>query len=164
MWLLCKCFIFFQQDYFKIWAKLFLCKEKKKKQGSEHLFSKIIACALIAWPALPVLLEYGVLNQRLLVVREEVGVDHVVEGQLADVVQRGGGHVQADGAVQQQRPEESNKSIINGWNLMNYHERTFLFQVFFLLLFHNFCGRSLSFFTYQLYLSSKSECSDSVAT
>ena len=49
----------------------------------------------------PVLLEYGVLDDGLLVVGEHVGVDHVVEHELGDLVEVVGRHVEADGAVQQ---------------------------------------------------------------
>ncbi len=54
---------------------------------------------------MPVLLQYGVLYDGLLVVGDLVGIDHVVEDELCDVVQICGGHVQADGAVQQHRPQ-----------------------------------------------------------
>ena len=45
-------------------------------------------------------LKYGVLDKGLFLEGQEVGVDHVVKYQLADVVKVRGGHVQADGAVQ----------------------------------------------------------------
>ncbi len=54
---------------------------------------------------MPVLLEYGVLDDGLLVVGDLVGVDHVVEDELGDVVQVVGGQVEADGAVHQHGPQ-----------------------------------------------------------
>ena len=48
---------------------------------------------------LPVPLEDGVLDDGLLVEGDGAGVDHVVQHELAHGVQVVGGHVEADGAV-----------------------------------------------------------------
>ena len=50
-------------------------------------------------------LEDGVLDDGLLVEGDCAGVDHVVEDELAHRVQVVGGHVEADGAVDDQRPQ-----------------------------------------------------------
>ncbi len=54
---------------------------------------------------MPVPLEDGIFDDGLLVVGDLIGVDHVVEHELGDVIQVVGSHVQANGAVQQHRPQ-----------------------------------------------------------
>ena len=82
------------------------------RQGSNerqlgHVGSHRVAFAVmmlfvlvLALELMPVSLEDGVLHGPLLVVGQQIRVDHVVEGQFGDVVQIAGGHVQADRAVE----------------------------------------------------------------
>jgi len=59
----------------------------------------------LSFVLMPVLLQNGVFYGSLLVVAELIGVDHVVKGQLANVVQIVGRHVQADGTIQEHAPK-----------------------------------------------------------
>lgn len=54
---------------------------------------------------MPVLLQDGVLDALLLVEGQLVGVDHRVERQVANVLERVGRHVEADGAVENHAAE-----------------------------------------------------------
>ena len=56
-------------------------------------------------PRSPVSLEDGVFDDGLLVEGDGAGVDHVVQHELAHRVQVVGGHVEADGAVDDERAQ-----------------------------------------------------------
>jgi hypothetical protein len=47
------------------------------------------------------LLKNGVLDKGFFIIGQDVGIDHVVQSQFAYVVQGGGRHVEANGAVEQ---------------------------------------------------------------
>ena len=51
------------------------------------------------------LLENGIFDTLLLLKRKMIGVDHGVEGQVADVLEGVGRHVEADGSVEEHAPE-----------------------------------------------------------
>ena len=80
---------------------------QRSDQGKPgHVGGAVVAVLLLfALVQVPMPLEDGLLDDGLLVVGDDVGVDHVVEGELGDVVEVGGRHIEADGAVEKHRPE-----------------------------------------------------------
>ena len=65
----------------------------------------ILAHVFLPFVLMTVLLQDGVLDKGFLVIGQDIGVDHVVQSQLADVVEGVGGHVQADGSVEDHAAE-----------------------------------------------------------
>ena len=54
---------------------------------------------------MPVLLEHGESDLAPLVLSDDAAVDHLVHGQVHDLLEAGGHHVEADSAGGQQRPQ-----------------------------------------------------------
>lgn len=64
-------------------------------------FARGLILLLISFELMTMFLEYCILNEGFFVVAQLVAVDHVVQGQLGDVVEVVGRHVEAHGAVEE---------------------------------------------------------------
>ena len=60
---------------------------------------------LVSLELMAMLLQHGHLDLLPLVVVHQLTVDHLVQGEVDDLLQGGGGHVQADGSAGQQGPQ-----------------------------------------------------------
>ena len=61
-------------------------------------------------------LEYGVLDEGFVVVWQDVGVDHVVQGQFTNVVQICGRHVQTKSAYKRKC---TNGQVSKNWRVLS---------------------------------------------
>ena len=70
-----------------------------------HGRPRVSLLLLVSLELMAMLLQHGHLDLLPLIIVDQLAVDHLVQGEVDYLLQRGGGHVQADGPAGQQRPQ-----------------------------------------------------------